>query len=874
MSEFARYLLSASPAVIYTCKADDSYATTYISENVVDLLGYDPHDFLDDPRFWTDRVHPEDLPAALNAAVAVFKDGHHAREYRFKTKSGNYRWLRDELRLAYNEATKTSGLVGSWLDITERKTLEESYRRFAGFSSDYIHVCTRTGKEPFRIQWLDGAVTAITGYSIEEVLAMGCWLSVVHPEDRQAMTLYLFSLALGDRRKIEFRIVTKTGEIRWLSENSLCEAGPSAGELLLSGAVTDITKRKQAEEKLRISEERLRKITDAAHDAILMMDPQGNISYWNPAAEKILGYRSAEALGKNLHNLLAPERYLEEHLAAFPAFQRTGRGKAIGKTLELSARRKDGEEIDVALSLSSILLNGEWHAMGILRNVTAQKRAEEELKHSHELMKYIIEHARSAVAVHDRELRYMYVSQRYLDEYNVTGHNIIGRHHYEVFPDLPQKWRDVHQRALAGEVSSAEEDPYVREDGSVDWTRWECRPWYEADGSIGGIIVYTEVITERKRAEERLREADHLTIEALRQAEFERDKTKAILETMADGISIQDPELRVIYQNTAQRSRMGDHLGEFCYQAYQQRDDICPDCHLMQSFADGQVHMRETTASPGGELRHFQIVSTPVFDPSGKLIAGIEAVRDITARKQVEEHLQQKTGELESANRELEAFSYTLAHDLRSYLARITLAGESLQEFEGERLDDNGRYLLQTIVGTCQGMDELIATMLTLAHISRQELKLQDINLSILAEHICGELTKAEPGRALHFDIAPGIHLVGDAHLIRVALENLLGNACKYTRGKPEARISLNANRKDDRLVVAIADNGTGFDMVEAEKLFRPFQRLSSSRSFPGFGIGLTTVERIIKRHGGEIWAEAAPDEGATFYFSLPGEHS
>lgn len=134
--------------------------------------------------------------------------------------------------------------------------------------------------------------------------------------------------------------------------------------------------------------------------------------------------------------------------------------------------------------------------------------SEKKLAHSNDLMRYIIEHANSAIAVHDRDLRYIYVSQRYLDQYKVKEKDVIGKHHYEVFPDLPQKWRDVHQRALAGEVSSADRDPYYRADGTTDWTRWECRPWYEADGVIGGIIVYTEVITDRVRDEEALKQAN------------------------------------------------------------------------------------------------------------------------------------------------------------------------------------------------------------------------------------------------------------------------------------------------------------------------------------------------------------------------------
>ena len=145
---------------------------------------------------------------------------------------------------------------------------------------------------------------------------------------------------------------------------------------------------------------------------------------------------------------------------------------------------------------------------GTAQDITKRKKIEKELEHSHDLMSYVMKHNNSAVAIHDRDLKYIYVSQNYLDQYKVKEKDVIGKHHYDVFPDLPQKWRDVHQKALAGEVSNADEDPYERADGSIDWTRWECRPWYEKDGSIGGIIVYTEVITNRKRIEEKLKKSE------------------------------------------------------------------------------------------------------------------------------------------------------------------------------------------------------------------------------------------------------------------------------------------------------------------------------------------------------------------------------
>jgi PAS domain S-box-containing protein len=162
-------------------------------------------------------------------------------------------------------------------------------------------------------------------------------------------------------------------------------------------------------------------------------------------------------------------------------------------------------------------------------DITKRKQAEEELRHSNDLMRYIIEHNNGALAVHDRDMKYIYVSLRYLKDYEVEDKDIIGKHHYEVFPDLPEKWRIVHRRALRGEVLRAEEDVYEREDGSVLWTRWECRPWFEADGSIGGIIVYTEVITEQKRVELELRQLkDNLEIEVIEKTQELNERIKEL----------------------------------------------------------------------------------------------------------------------------------------------------------------------------------------------------------------------------------------------------------------------------------------------------------------------------------------------------------
>ncbi len=284
---------------------------------------------------------------------------------------------------------------------------------------------------------------------------------------------------------------------------------------------------------LRETSEVHRALLEQVGDHVLLVRPDPEVGAVivdiNDVALRALGYQREELLGQPLSvldpvGLTAGSRpRAEPSRLGDPDFSSEMLREALstlhrGQPVALDARhrRKDGSFLDVAIRSVALQVGGEQLVLSAERDITHRKRTEAQLAYSHRLMSYIISHARSAIAVHDRELRYIYVSERYLKEYNVKEQDVIGQHHYEVFPDLPQKWRDVHQRALAGEVSSAEEDPYERADGSLEWTRWECRPWYEMDGTIGGIIVYTEVITERKRAEEERRALENQLQQAMK----------------------------------------------------------------------------------------------------------------------------------------------------------------------------------------------------------------------------------------------------------------------------------------------------------------------------------------------------------------------
>jgi PAS domain S-box-containing protein len=365
---------------------------------------------------------------------------------------------------------------------------------------------------------------------------------------------------------------------------------------------------------------------------------------------------------------------------------------------------------------------------------------------------------------------------------------------------------------------------------------------------------------------------------ALRGAETERARSQAILECVGDAISIQDLDMKILYQNQAHIDLMGAHQGEFCHKGYQKRDEVCPGCHLAQSFLDGMTHKTEKSAQTAQGLIFTEIISTPLRDASGHIIAGIEAVRDITDRKRADLAIERMNRELElralelaEANRELESFSYSLSHDLRSYITRISTAQQILAQTPHAK-DPELEYPVQIIEDSCVEMEELIEAILTLSQLSREAMRWEEVSLSEMAHEVALHLQHQELNRKVEFVICEGLQVQGDGHLLRVVLENLLGNSWKYTRGVPAPRIELGVGPHQGGRLFFVRDNGIGFDMAEREKLFRPFQRLQSAQGFSGTGVGLATVERAILRHSGQVWGEGEPGKGTTIYFTLPDQ--
>jgi PAS domain S-box-containing protein len=292
------------------------------------------------------------------------------------------------------------------------------------------------------------------------------------------------------------------------------------------------------------------------------------------------------------------------------------------------------------------------------------------------------------------------------------------------------------------------------------------------------------------------------------------------------------------------------------------------------------IYLESWQRRKDGEKRLLAWHCKMLKDNDGKAIGALSSAIDITERKKADEEIrrlnqdlellvQDRTAELTLINKELEAFSYSVSHDLRAPLRALDGFSLAILEDYSDKLDNEGKKYLNRIREASQKMANLIDAMLILSRVTKTDIALTEVNLTELAEEISTELTKHNPERKVIWKIEPGMTVTADSVLIKNALENLLGNAWKFTSKHPTANIEMGTIRENGEVVFYVKDDGAGFDMTYASKLFGAFQRMHSTVEFDGTGIGLATVHRIITKHGGRIWAEGKPEIGATFYFSL-----
>jgi PAS domain S-box-containing protein len=409
---------------------------------------------------------------------------------------------------------------------------------------------------------------------------------------------------------------------------------------------------------------------------------------------------------------------------------------------------------------------------------------------------------------------------------------------------------------------------YVRKDGRHLLVNVVVTALRDSQREVTGFLGVATDITERKRLDEALRRSE--------------ESLRVTLDSIGEAVLAMDIQGRVTRLNPVAEKLLGfthvEALGlrvdEVLHIINEEtrRPAVIP---VDSVLAPGEIHglaKQTTLVARDGTERPIAHTAAPIRDKDGRSLGVVLVFRDVTEDRQIRQELVRAKDVAEASNRELGAFSYSVAHDLRAPLRSIDGFSQALLDDCSEQLDEDGRKYLRFLRESAQLMAQLIDDMLTLSRVTRSELHREQVDLSALARAAHARLVRAEPGRALEVVIQSGLSAHGDPRLLAVVFDNLLGNAWKFSMKRAGARIEFGTDSLAGERSYFIRDNGAGFDMAYAGKLFSAFQRLHAAEDFEGTGIGLATVKRIIHRHDGRVWAEGEVGVGAVFHFTLGSE--
>lgn len=792
--------------------------------------------------------------------------------------------------------------AGFVIDQTERvmtesalRGREEQFRALAENSPDLID---RLDRE-FRHLYVNPAASRLAGISAEAF--RGKTFEETGIPERQAnlwreKTRAVFET--GRPSGMEFDFPTEEG-VRFFHSRLVPEFAPDgsvASVLMLSRDFTDL---KQAEEALQEAnvkleirvEDRTAELTQAnksleesraqfqallesAPDAIVTVNAKGDMVLVNNATEKMFGYRRDELIGQPVEVLL-PRRLGSIHVKHREVYHAAPTTRPMGLGLDLAGRRKDGTDFPVEISLSPVQTQEGVLVTSSIRDITDRRRNEKALREQAARLQEqadLLQLAHDAIIVRDLDNRILFWNHGAEELYGWTEDEAEGQMTARFLKTEFAELAERVQAQLLTEGRWEGELKHSTRDGRRIVVASRQVLHRDVEGRPRAILEINRDRTEAKRAEE-----------ALRQSE---ERFRALVEQVKDySIFGLDAEGRVISWNEgAQRIsgyRADEIIGQHFSRFYPQEDIARgkPANELSVAVAEGMYKEEGLRLRKDGSFYWAEVVVTALRDSEGQLRGFAKVTRDITERKQAEEQIQrlnreleQRVTELAAVNQELEAFSYSVSHDLRSPLRGIAGFSQALLEDYANTLDPQGQDYARRIQAATQRMTQLIDDLLNLSRVTRSEMsRAGSVDLSAMAQAIANQLQSSQPERSVDWMITNGLVAHGDPRLVRIALENLIGNAWKFTSKRERTRIEFGTlGSEENKTIYFVRDNGAGFEMQYADKLFGPFQRLHSAREFPGTGIGLATVQRIIHRHGGRIWAESTVGQGATFYFTLP----
>jgi PAS domain S-box-containing protein len=699
--------------------------------------------------------------------------------------------------------------------------------------------------------------------------------TMVHADDRtRYLAIGRATMAHGVPYDVEFRLVRTDGAVRWMRTTGRAlrdEDGKIEG---MAGVMQDVTRRHAGETELAVSRQRRDALMDSIPAPCWLKGRDGRFIAVNRAWYERYGMDPGFAIGRTNSEVFpgpaAAERDREDEVVF-----------TTGKEQRVERRsRVDGMSDGWFETVKSPVFDEHGNVTGIIGvsyDITERRNTELQLRTSEERFRQFADSVDDVFWIIDAATqRFLYVNAAFTQIFGISR---------EELEQNPRLWPDaIHpddkaasvrafQHWLSGSVEDVFADEYrvVSRSGQVHWIRDHGTKLRDADGRVVRLQGVAEDITARREAEA-----------ALAESQQGRD---ALLESNPEPSWLKDCDGKYIAANRAWYARR--RRGTFnvagmtdaeLFGAERAEQILAEDRRVI---AERRVERSERNWHEIDGTAWIETVKAPVLDASGRVIAVIGVSHDISQRKQSEEALQrlnqsleEKTAEQMALNRELEAFAYTVSHDLRAPLRHIDGFITLLKLHAGPTFDAQSTRYFERVTHAATRMGLLIDDLLAFSRTGRAELRMQRISLDRLIGESIEHLAPDVRGRAIEWKIGALPEVQGDAGLLMIVFQNLLGNAVKYTRPRAAAVIEVAASAADGMVTISVRDNGVGFDMKYQNKLFGVFQRLHTDAEFEGTGIGLATVGRIVQRHGGRVWAEGAEGSGACFYVELPATYT
>lgn len=737
---------------------------------------------------------------------------------------------------------------------------ETQFRLLTDAMSQIVWVMQSDGRYTwFNQRWLD-----YTGLSMEESLGRGL-TGLVHPDDELRVSRVLAQALLSDDPcEIEYRLRRTDGVYRWMLCRALPQRDATGQTAQWLGTLTDIDELKQAAELLekdifmtRIAGRvaRLggwtidlpeRVLTWSVENCLIHDVPAG----YTPTLEEGIGYFLPEHRPLVIQHVEACAKHGTPYEFVLPKM--TAKGRRIWvRSLGEAVRDASGEIVRI---------------QGAFQDITEQKAAQEHTRALETQLATTLESITDGFCLIDKDWKFTFLNSQAERMLQRSRADLLGKLLWQEFPATMANAIERESRQAVEQQRTTRFETFYQ----------PLETWFDIHvyPTETGIAVYFQDITQRRQ--------EHAQLQLLETAVSRLNDMVVITESEAFG----DAGPRIVFVNDAFERHTGysrheviGNTSRLLWGPKTQHAELDRIRAAMEKWE--RVRSEVVVYTKAGRELWLEIDLTPITDETGRYTHWVAVERDVTERRQqqqeilglnseLEDRVLLRTAQLATANRELESFAYSVSHDLRSPLNTIHGFSQLLSKIDAEHISEKGKHYLNRIgVGVMQ-MGELIEGLLTLAHLSREQLKFEDVDLSALARRMEDDCREREPGRQVQVTVQEGLIAQGDPRLLSAVLQNLLANAWKFTSKQPQAHIEVgSAQGAEGATIFFVRDNGAGFDMAFTHKLFGTFERLHSPGDFPGTGIGLATVKRVVERHGGQVWAEGKPNGGATFFFTL-----